>query len=111
MKKVTFPKKTMTVGLKVYSPEDALVEIVMTRPGWRRPGSTKIAISVSDKLDTPGPKIFTEMEYEMLVKEAALPESGGISPPEMNRFYFIVLQALYDAEEVIADPEKSLAAE
>jgi hypothetical protein len=111
MKKVTFPTKKLTVGPKTFSAEDVLIEIVMTRPGWRRPGNVKIAISISDKLDTPGTKLFTDMEHDTLLKEAALPDSGGISPPEMNRFYFGILQSLYDAEDVVEDPERRAAAE
>lgn len=111
MKKVTFPKKTVTIGPKTYSPEDVLVELVMARSNWRKIGNTKIAISISDKLDVPGDKFFTDMEHDMLTKEAALQDAGGISPPEMNRFYLRVLQALYDAEEVVEDPEQRSAAE
>ena len=47
----------------------------------------------------------------MLVKEAAMQDTpGGIAPVEMNRFYLEVLQSLYDAKDVVEDPERQLAA-
>jgi hypothetical protein len=111
MKKVSLPKKRVTIGTKSYSAEDVIAEIVMTRTGWRRLGSTKIGLAISEKLDIPGDKLFTDMEHDMLVKEAAMQDTpGGIAPVEMNRFYLEVLQSLYDAKDVVEDPERQLAA-
>lgn len=101
----------MTIGNKTYSAEDVIAELVMTRPGWRRLGSTKIGLAISEKLDVHGDKLFTDMEHDLLVKEAAMQDAGGIAPVEMNRFYLEVLQSLYDAKDIVEDPERAIAAE
>jgi hypothetical protein len=111
MKKVRLPKKVVPIGNKAYSAEDVLEEVVLTRPFWRRIGNVKVALSISDKLACPGDKIFTDMEHDMLVKDASMQDAGGIAPPSMNRFYLEVLAALYDAEEVVEDREARHAAE
>jgi len=112
MKRVKLPKKKVTVGSKVYSAEDVIREIVMTRPGWRQAGRVRVAISIEDKLDAGGGTyLFTDMEHDTLSKEAAMQDSGGIAPLEMNRFYLLVLSSIYDAEDVVEDPERAQAAE
>jgi hypothetical protein len=111
MKRVKLPKRKVQVGDKSYSAEAAIREIVMTRPGWRKSGNVNLALSVDDKLDRPGDKLFTDMEHDALVREASMQDSGGIAPPEMNRFHLEILKSFYDAEDVVEDPETRQAAE
>lgn len=111
MKRVRLPKKQVQIGDRSYSAEDAIREIVMTRPGWRKAGNVNLALSVEDKLDKSGDKIFTDMEHDALVREALMQDSGGIAPPIMNRFYLEILKSFYDAEDIVDDPEMRQAAE
>lgn len=103
MKKITLPKETVKVGDKTYTAIDAIREIVMLRPAWRKPGNVKLALTLEDKFDKVtknGELVLLDREFELLSKEAELGESGGISPSHMNRYYLRVLNALYDAQEV-----------
>lgn len=98
MKRIKFPLP-IQIGDRFWSGLDVLREIVLCRPGWRKPGNVKAAISICEKLDGEMPLVLTEREHELLIEEAALKGVDGLTPATLNHFYLKVLAALYEAEE------------
>jgi hypothetical protein len=113
MKKIKLTQKTANVGGKIYGAREAIREIVMTRPAWRKPGNVKVAISLEDKFDNlheGNDLILSDREHELLVQEAMMQDSGGINPPQINRLYLYVLESLHDAVNFNEEaPSKTIA--
>ena len=103
MKHIHLPKKLRTVADREPTAALMLLELVMTRVGWRSSiEATRAALAISDKLEqlaaSPGGLlIISDREHELLQAETRL-EGFTITPPAANRNYLAIVEAIHDAK-------------